>query len=70
MDFYTKFKALCHLSAARDHVFEDKSEYKQFQVMDNFLSIRKIEQKQIEEGSVGIGRYAFTQGMMECRMYN
>ena len=28
LDFYSKFKALCHLSAAAGHDFKDKSGYK------------------------------------------
>lgn len=70
MDLYTKFKALCHLSAIREHKFEDKSHFKHLDIVNNYLEIKKKEDKHIKDGSMGVNEYAFTNGLKECRMYN
>lgn len=70
LDLYTKFKALCHLSALRGHKYEDKSHYKHLDIVNNYLKIKAKDDKSLKECSLGVNVFAFTQGLMECRIYN
>ena len=70
IDFYTKFKALCQISKAKDHAYIDKRQmpYKK-QVID-YIAIKTVDDQNIANGSIGVNMYSFLSGLEECRMYN
>ena len=41
LDLYTKFKALTKLSTMRKHSFEDKTDKKHLEIMDDYLELVK-----------------------------
>lgn len=70
LDFFTKFKALCHLSMIKAHEFSDASTVSHRNLVNAYHGVKKQDRNHVDEATIGVSEYAFLQGLMECRMAN